>query len=259
MGKLRKSQVPGCSPSDQMTYKRMLTQDFLSLITNINTSSKLNHQQIFILENMVFQSDPVENGEQDEQTRRMMIKTAKNGNAVVKVVNRVEEADETGVLDLSDCSLVHVPEAVYFILKQRNSEILKCNLSNNLISKITPKFGGVCFLNITSLDVSTNRLSALPSELRQCTQLTSVNISSNNFVEIPNVLMEIETVTDINAKNNFIAEVNENELETCESLEVVNLEGNPLSTRCRERIQRISRIRVIISDKKLEEWEDLSI
>ena len=102
---------------------------------------------------MVFQSDPVENGEQDEQTRRMMIKTAKNGNAVVKVVNRVEEADETGVLDLSDCSLVHVPEAVYFILKQRNSEILKCNLSNNLISKITPKFGGVCFLNILCIYV----------------------------------------------------------------------------------------------------------
>ena len=74
---------------------------------------------------MGFQSDPVENENEDEQTRRrMMIKTAKSGNAVVKVVNRVEEADESGVLDLSDCSLAHVPEAVYFILKQRNSEIL---------------------------------------------------------------------------------------------------------------------------------------
>ena len=39
-----------------------------------------------------------------------MIKTAKSGNAVVKVVNRVEEADESGVLDLSDCSLAHVPD-----------------------------------------------------------------------------------------------------------------------------------------------------
>ena len=210
-----------------------------------------------IFENMVFQSDPLEN--EDEQTRKMMIKTAKNGNAVVKVVNRVEEADESGVLDLSDCSLVQVPEAVYFILKQRNSEILKCNLSNNLISKITPKFGGVCFVNLTSLDVSTNRLSTLPRELAQCSQLTSVNISANNFVDIPSVLMEIETITDINAKNNFIAEVNDNELETSDSLEVVNLEGNPLSTRCRERMQRISRIRVVLSDKKLEEWEDLSI
>ena len=252
--------MPGCSSMYQMTYKRMLTQDFLSLITNIWTGGKSRNRNIQIFEKMVFQSDPIENENEDEQTRRrMMIKTAKNGNAVVKVVNRVEEADESGVLDLSDCSLAHVPEAVYFILKQRNSEILKCNLSNNLISKITPKFGGVCFLNITSLDVSTNRLSSLPRELSQCTQLTSVDISSNNFVEIPSVLMEIETVTDINAKNNFIAEVNDNELETCNSLEIINLEGNPLSTRCRERIQRVSRIRVIISDKKLEEWEDLSI
>ena len=145
------------------------------------------------------------------------------------------------------------------VILKRNSEILKCNLSNNLISKITPKFGGVCFVNLTSLDVSTNRLSTLPRELAQCSQLTSVNISANNFVDIPSVLMEIETITDINAKNNFIAEVNDNELETSDSLEVVNLEGNPLSTRCRERMQRISRIRVVLSDKKLEEWEDLSI
>ena len=42
MGKLRKSGA-GCSPSDQMTYKRMLTQDFLSLITNIYTSGKSRH------------------------------------------------------------------------------------------------------------------------------------------------------------------------------------------------------------------------
>merc|ERR1711971_142769 len=192
-----------------------------SLITNIWTGGKSRHRKrhIQIFEKMVFQSDPIENENEDEQTRRrMMIKTAKNGNAVVKVVNRVEEADESGILDLSDCSL-----------------------------------------NITSLDVSTNRLSSLPKELSQCTQLSSVDISSNNFVEIPSVLMEIETVTDINAKNNFIAEVNDNELETCNSLEIINLEGNPLSTRCRERIQRVSRIRVIISDKKLEEWEDLSI
>ena len=75
MGKLRKSQVPGCSPSDQMTYKRMLTQDFLSLITNINTSSKLNYQEIFILENMVFQSDPVENGGLDRDQMEQGVKS----------------------------------------------------------------------------------------------------------------------------------------------------------------------------------------
>merc|ERR1712079_642180 len=177
---------------------------------------------------MVFQSDPV------EPSREMIIKTAKVGNAVVKVVNKVDEAKESGVLDLSQCSLIQVPEAVYFIL--RAAEIQKCNLSNNLITKITPQFGGSCFLQPTSLDVSTNR-----------------------FVEIPSVLLEMEAITDINAKSNFIAEVNDEDLESNETLEVVNLENNPLSPACHDRLHRVSRVRIIVSDKKLEEWEDLSI
>ena len=86
-----------------------------------------------------------------------------------------------------------------------------------------------------------------------------VDISSNNFVEIPSVLLEIETVTDINAKNNFIAEVNDEDIENHKNLEEVNLENNPLTTSCHERLRRINKVSIIISEKKLEEWEDLSI
>ena len=200
---------------------------------------------------MVFQSDPV------EPSREMIIKTAKVGNAVVKVVNKVDEAKESGVLDLSQCSLIQVPEAVYFIL--RAAEIQKCNLSNNLITKITPQFGGSCFLQLTSLDVSTNRLSTLPRELAACTHLASVDISTNNFVEIPSVLLEMESITHINAKSNFIAEVNDDDLENSGSLEEVNLEDNPLTNACHDSLQSVVKIRILISDKKIEDWEDLSI
>jgi len=203
---------------------------------------------------MVFESDPVE---QQEPNREMIIKTAKMGDAVVKVVNRCNDAKESKVLDLSMCSLMHVPEAVYFVL--REAEIIKCNLSNNLISKITPQFGGSCFTNLTTLNVSTNRLSALPRELVHCHQLSTVDISVNNFVHIPSVLLELESVSEINAKSNFITEVNEEELENTESLEVVNLENNKLSASCHDRLKRVDKIRIIISERKLEEWEDLSI
>ena len=187
----------------------------------------------------------------------MIIKTAKVGNAVVKVVNKVDEAKESGVLDLSQCSLIQVPEAVYFIL--RAAEIQKCNLSNNLITKITPQFGGSCFLQLTSLDVSTNRLSTLPRELAACTRLASVDISTNNFVEIPSVLLEMQSITHINAKSNFIAEVNDEDLENSGSLEEVNLEDNPLTNACHDSLQRVVKIRILMSDKKMEDWEDLSI
>merc|ERR1712186_68064 len=207
---------------------------------------------------MVFRSDPLESPEEVRQ-RENMIKTAKVGKDVVKVVQRCDEAEETKTLDLSHCSLMKVPEAVTFILTERAYDIIKVNLAHNKISKITPQFGGAYFLNLTELNVSTNRLSTLPAELSQCKQLQSVDISVNNFVEIPSVLLQLECVTDINAKTNYIAEVDDEEIENSESLEFLNIEENPLSTSCRDKLQRIDRVRIIMTERKLEEWEDLSI
>merc|ERR1739848_560873 len=170
---------------------------------------------------MVFRSDPVESPEEVRQ-RENMIKTAKVGKDVGKVVQRCDEAEETKTLDLSHCSLMKVPEAVTFILTERAYDIIKVNLAHNKISKITPQ---------------------------------SVDISVNNFVEIPAVLLQLESVTDINAKTNYIAEVDDDELENTENLEHLNIEENPLSPSCRDRLQRIDRVRIFMSERKLEEWE----
>merc|ERR1711953_827423 len=214
-------------------------QGFRKFITTSSRKRKIK---------MVFRSDPVESPEEVRQ-RENMIKTAKVGKDVVKVVQRCDEAEETKTLDLSHCSLMKVPEAVTFILNERAYEIIK----------VTPQFGSACFLNLTSLNVSTNRLSTLPAELSQCKQLQSVDISVNNFVEIPAVLLQLESVTDINAKTNYIAEVDDDDVENSESLEVLNIEENPLSPSCRDKLQRIDRVRIIMTERKLEEWEDLSI
>merc|ERR1711874_841441 len=121
---------------------------------------------------MVFRSDPVESPEEVRQ-RENMIKTAKVGKDVVKVVQRCDEAEETKTLDLSHCSLMKVPEAVTFILTERAYDIIKVNLAHNKISKITPQFGGACFLNLTELNVSTNRLN--PPRRTQSVQAAPVS------------------------------------------------------------------------------------
>ena len=69
------------------------------------------------------------------------------------------------------------------------SKIMACNLSGNLITKISSKFG-TCFSHITTLNLSTNRLSSLPNEIVNCTQLESVDISVNSFVVFPTILLE---------------------------------------------------------------------
>lgn len=40
--------------------------------------------------------------------------------------------------DLSECQLMHVPDAVYHLM--RNTELKSCDLSSNVIKKIPPKF-----------------------------------------------------------------------------------------------------------------------
>ena len=41
-------------------------------------------------------------------------------------------------LDLSDCQLMQMPDAVYHLM--RNTPLVSCNLSSNVIAKIPPKF-----------------------------------------------------------------------------------------------------------------------
>lgn len=40
--------------------------------------------------------------------------------------------------DLSECQLMQVPDAVYHLM--RHTELKRCNLSGNVITKIPPKF-----------------------------------------------------------------------------------------------------------------------
>ncbi len=41
-------------------------------------------------------------------------------------------------LDLSDCQLIQVPDAIYFMMK--DNPLTACNLSSNVITKIPAKF-----------------------------------------------------------------------------------------------------------------------
>jgi len=223
---------------------------------------------------MVYFNETPENVSRNNLAERAAQGVRKLGAGVVKVVHRCNDAKETKILDLSSCSLTQVPDAVYFLMKaseedthpeeqnqdpfHQKNEIQKCNLSGNLITKIPPKFG-FCFQQLTTLDLSANRVSTLPSELIHCSQLQSVDISTNSFVVFPPILLEIESITEIKAKNNFIADVDEQSLKDHENLELVNLEQNPLDSATHERLSRIESIRIILTDKRVQEWEDLSI
>jgi len=175
------------------------------------------------------------------------------------VVVRCEDAEENGgKLDLSGCKLIQVPAALYLIIEERNIEVTACNLSSNVIKKIPPKLPSK-FSLITDLNLSFNKLSALPEEVSKCSQLETVDISNNLFDSLPTCLLSLPKIIQINAANNSITDVEVELISTCESLENLNLEENPLTRDCQDNLSFIAKKQILMTPRELEEWEDLSI
>jgi len=194
------------------------------------------------------------------QNRWQMMRMANSmkilGRGVIRVVHRLDDAKENKNLDLSDCQLMQVPDAIYFMM--RNTTLKACNLSSNVITKIPPKFPSK-FSLITELNLSNNRMSSLPEEIAECTQLERVDISQNSFISLPNCLLTLPALVSLDARKNFIADVDVEAMTSCSSLENVNLEENPLSRETSQALSNIETIRVTITPREVEEWEDLSI
>jgi len=234
--------------------------DFLNClyIEEVEVATRTNNQ-----ERMVFSGDfgnDITNSDMNESSRRQAMRTARCvkilGKGVVKVVHRCDEAKENESLDLSDCQLMQVPDAVFMLMK--NTTLHSCTLAGNLITKIPPKLA-MSFSLVTELNLSSNRISALPSEMSSCSQLETIDISANSFVQLPPVLIEISSLNKVNASKNFIADVEIEAMVGCTNLEHVNLEQNPLNKNVYEDLAKITSIRILLSPREQEEWEDLSV
>merc|ERR1712165_346627 len=171
-----------------------------------------------------------------ESNRRQAQRTARcvkmMGKGVVKVVHRCDDAKE-------------------------NTSLVSCNLSHNVINKIPAKLA-IKWTLLTELNVSHNRISSLPDELSHCTALETVDFSANSFIQMPPVLAEIPSLIKIVASKNFIADVEVEALQYLPNLEHVNVEGNPLKKEVHDQLSKVTSIRVILSPREQEEWEDLS-
>jgi len=176
-----------------------------------------------------------------------------------RVVQRVNTAKEEGggTLDLSQCQLTQLPDAVFLLMK--NVSLNSFNISGNLLQKIPAKLP-INFCLIKELDLSNNRISVLPGEMTNCAQLERIDISSNSFVTLPPVLAEMPSLIEINARKNYVAELDVEAMVTgLGSLETLNLEENPVNKKSYEELGALTKVRVLLSPRSAEEWEDLSI
>lgn len=194
--------------------------------------------------------------EQGERNVAMAVCVQLAGRAIIRVVSRCEEAQDNCNLDLSECQLMQVPDAVYHLM--RHTELKRCDLSGNVITKIPPKFA-VKFSLITELNLSHNQMSKLPEELAELQALERLDISHNTFIALPPVAFRIPQLKRLLANNNSIIDVDVEKLKHAPVLEFVDLQANPLRPRIHGLLSNLPRIRIELTPREVEEWEDLTI
>ena len=232
--------------------------DFLNCVYVPSSEANQRPSPDEVLEGLlaIYSGEAPEMGTNENLARNTLQGLKMIGAGVVKVVHRCKDARDSACLDLNSCTLLHVPDGVLHLMK--HYKVSSCDLSENRISKISPRFGS-CFTNITSLNLSCNCISTLPKDIVLCKKLKKVNISVNSFVAFPYHLLGIEGLTHIDASKNFIADVDSNEIKTHEQLEEVNLCDNPVTPSCHYHLRQLLQVTILLSDLKQEDWEDLSI
>ncbi|KAL1508868.1 hypothetical protein ABEB36_003693 [Hypothenemus hampei] len=177
-------------------------------------------------------------------------------NAVTRVIHRCDDAKESENLDLSNCQLMQVPDAVYHLM--RHTELKTCDLSDNVITKIPPKFA-VKFNLITDLNLSHNQMSKLPEECAELGNLERLDISYNSFISLPRCSFKMPKLRSLKANDNHIIDVEVDELTETPALECIDLERNPLAPRIHDQLSRITKFVIVLSPRQTEDWEDLTI
>jgi len=204
--------------------------------------------------------DLTNNASEEDDTppafKEAMITTKLAGRAVIRVVGRCNDAQENENLDLSECQLMQVPEAVFHLM--RNTSLKTCDLSFNVITKIPPKLGSK-FSCITELNLSNNRMSKLPDELCQLRQLRSLDVSFNSFLSFPTIAFTLPVLEKVNAQKNFIADVDAERLKNMPTLQLVNLMENPLSLRCLDFLATMTVVTILVTPREStddDDWAD---
>jgi len=86
--------------------------------------------------------------------------------------------------------------AMHGIFPSKEQRINKSKLFSYVVS---------FFFVYLDLNLSYNKMSALPEEVSQCSQLETVDISHNSFISLPNCLLNLQKIIKINAMKKFIA------------------------------------------------------
>jgi len=126
---------------------------------------------------------------------------AKDG-AYLEAENLIESKIRSGgtTLDLSEMGLSEIPERIGYLQHLR-----LLDLSNNLLALQPDSLNRITTLSqLQSLNLSSNELVELPSELGELTQLQSLYIFRNKITFLPESLGQLTQLEEINLNQNLL-------------------------------------------------------
>ncbi|CAD5225696.1 unnamed protein product [Bursaphelenchus xylophilus] len=150
------------------------------------------------------------------------------GQGVTQVMNRCESAKSSGFLDLTECSLMYITDAIYLVLKEY--EITKCSLKGNDLKKF-PKKMIIRLPELEVLNLEGNKIDEIPEEIVGWKEtMKGINLAKNQIKSIPDAFLELENIVLLDLSGNAIDDIDENKFfKAFPNLKQVNLHENPLS------------------------------
>jgi len=155
------------------------------------------------------------------------------GPHVARVANRCNDAKENQELDLSECKLAKIPEAIFYLM--RHTSVLSFSIADNVLRSLPGKVA-TRFSHLEMLNITHNKLSSLPEEFSNLVHLKKLNISHNNFLTLPPAVHRMSRIQEVNAQSNQIAELNLIRLKGLPNLKEINVKENPIRPAVREAV-----------------------
>ncbi|KAM4014252.1 leucine-rich repeat-containing protein 57 isoform 1-T3 [Anomaloglossus baeobatrachus] len=141
------------------------------------------------------------------------------GNSALKA--HIETAQKTGVFQLMDKALVEFPED----LQRLSANLRTIDLSSNKIEALPPWIGK--FAVLKSLSLNHNRLTVLPDELCKLKKLETLHLASNHISRLPADFGQLSTLKTLNLSGNQLRGIPP-QLCSLRHLNVVDLSKNKI-------------------------------
>ncbi|KAG7168568.1 leucine-rich repeat receptor-like protein kinase [Homarus americanus] len=102
-------------------------------------------------------------------------------------------------------------------------------------------------------------MSKLPEELADCVELQRLDLSHNSYVNLPSVIFRLPKIKTILANNNYIMDIEVEEVQRAKTLEDFDICENPLTAKSHDGLRAVTNLRVTLTPREMEDWEDLTI